>query len=212
MHWLTYIVPRIVLKTSSSYNPEILVVEEAMQYKLLVNGSRESGPYIAGLWRHATSKLGVASALPVQNILVLGVAGGTVIHQLSQMFPKANITGVDIDDEMIRLGKKYFELDMVPHLSLITADARQFVTRKNKKYDLIVLDLFIGREIPVFVASREFLSTLKGLLAPHGRLFINFLQEKEYGKKADKLDKTLRTLFGTVDSTDYFNNRFFLVQ
>jgi len=88
MSVLSYIVPRVIYKTGSRYNRKIWVVEEAGKNKLLVNGARESGPYIEGLWRYALRELLVDSSRLVQNILVLGVAGGTVIHLLHALYPE----------------------------------------------------------------------------------------------------------------------------
>src|SRR5687767_13543736 len=122
MRWLTYIIPRIVLDTSSPYNRHIRILEENGKYKLLVNGSRESGEYIKNLWLYAMKNLGITRDLPMKKILVLGVAGGTVIHLFKEMYPEAVITGVEIDPVMITLGKKYFDLENVRHLTIIESD------------------------------------------------------------------------------------------
>lgn len=211
-NWLTYIIPRTVLKTSSRFNPDIRVNVESGAYKLLVNGSRESGTYIAELWQYAMEHLHVTSDLPIKQILVLGVAGGTVIHMLHDTFPMAKIIGVDIDPVMLDIGKKYFGLGLIKKLTLMNQDAQAFVMKKIPKYDLVVLDVFIGREIPAFASSEKFLQSVKRMITPGGRLFINFLREDEYGAKAEILASRLRLLFADVRSADRFNNRFFLAQ
>src|SRR3989344_2102034 len=111
MTWFSYIFPQTILRTSSKYNDDIRVNEERGKLKLLVNGSRESGEYIEKLWKEAFAAFGfggLGSVTP--SILVLGVAGGTVIHLLRRMFPAAAITGVDIDDVMLDIGRTYFGL------------------------------------------------------------------------------------------------------
>ena len=76
MHWFTYIIPKTILKTGSSYNRDIRVVEESGEYKLLVNGSTETGPYIKKLLIYAFKKFNISKEKNVNTILVLGVAGG----------------------------------------------------------------------------------------------------------------------------------------
>lgn len=213
MKWLSYVVPQTLARPSSSYNPDIRVQIEKGSYKLLVNGSRESGPYIAELWQYAMNQLGFTNNLPVKKILILGVAGGTVIHKLHDMFPDAGMTGVDIDPVMIDIGKKYFGLGAIKNLLLVVSDANEFVAKKKKSmYDLVILDVFIGREIPDFASSVKFLQLVKGLLKPGGRLFINYLREEEYAVKAETLSKRLSSEFGDVRWIDRYNNRFFMVK
>ena len=48
------------------------------------------------------------------------------------LYPHAQITGVDIDAVMLSLGKKYFGLSDIPQLSLIVADAKDFVQRSKR--------------------------------------------------------------------------------
>src|SRR3990167_4267490 len=99
MTWFSYIFPQTILRTSSKYNSHIRINEERGKLKLLVNGSRESGEYIEKLWKEAFAAFGLGSGLNAPqglppSILVLGVAGGTVIHLLHHMYPIATITGV----------------------------------------------------------------------------------------------------------------------
>lgn len=213
MTWLTYIFPRTVLKTSSSYNRDIRIVEESGKYKLLVNGATETGQYIKKLLKFAVDTLGISKETNVRSVLVLGVAGGTIIHMLHALYPKAQITGVDIDQVMIDLGKKYFGLNDIPKLTLIVADAKDFIKyQQAKKYDCIVIDLFIGRDIPDFVSSRDYLQAIHRLLLPKGFVFINYLKELEYGMRPSGMTKTLRIVFKNVRSVDYQYNRFFLAK
>lgn len=213
MHWITYLFPRTVVKTSSQYNRDIRVVEEALTYKLLVNGATETGPYIRKLLLYAFKKFNISKEKNVKTILVLGVAGGTIIHTLHNMYPQAQITGVDIDDVMIGLGKKYFGLNTISNLILIKADAKVYIQRRQKDtFDCIVIDLFIGREIPQFVKSIDFLHRVKKLLSPSGFVFINYLKELEFGLKPSGMTKALHTVFTNVRSVDCQYNRFFLAK
>lgn len=206
MNWITYFFPHTVLRTSSLYNRDIRVVQESGEYKLLVNGSTETGLYIKNLLKFALEKLDISKEKQIRSVLVLGVAGGTIIHMLHALYPNAEITGVDIDDVMISLGKKYFGLTTISKLTLIRQDAKEFVKyQKGAPYNCVVIDLFIGREIPDFIRSKEFIHNVATLLSPKGFVFINYLKELEY-------PNMLQTEFKSVQYVDKEYNRFFLAK
>lgn len=206
MSWRSYIYPQTIAKFSSPYNKDIRVVEEHGRYKILVNGSPQSGLYIENLWGKALRFFGIPRRLSPKSILILGIAGGTVIHLLHQWYPSAKITAVDIDQTMIDIGKKYFGLNRVNNLTIVCADARKAV---KKNYDLIIVDLSFGRNIPTFVTSKFFLVRLK---RRSRMLVINFLREKEYREISDNFKKTLMEMFATVREKPIFLNRFFMVE
>lgn len=208
----SYIFPQTIVRTSSTYNHDIRVNEEHGRYKLLVNGSRQSGSYIEMLWKKAFRTFAIVPNLAVKNILVLGVGGGTVIHMLQTVYPSATMIGVDIDKKILDIGKTYFELSAMSHLQLICKDANIAVHdfgKKGQRFDLIIIDLFSGRHIPEFVSSKAFLKTVATLLSPTGITLINFLRELEYREKSDFFNKTLNTLFRTVRDYTIVRNRFF---
>jgi len=213
MKLVSYIIPRTVARFSTPYNHDVRVLEERGVYKLLVYGSRQSGEYIRELWQQAFMDFGIIPSPDVRNILVLGVAGGTVIHLLHAIYPEAEIDGVDIDEKMIAVGKKYFGLDSVEGLTLHVADAEKFVhsaLKRKDTWDMIIVDLFIGASIPPFVGEEEFLRGVKKLISPRGSLVMNYLREYEYGKLSELLLEKLRTIFPAVRDSEIYFNRFFL--
>lgn len=211
MNWVSYLFPQTLLITGSSYNRLIRVNLERGKPKLLVNGARESGEFIRGLWTYAFSRLALPEEKNVQSILVVGVAGGTVIHMLRKRYPKASITGIDIDQTMIDIGQKYFGLSRMPKLTLVCEDAQTYVKRKTaKKYDLIVLDIYIGEVLPDFLITPSFHGSVKTLLGKDGRLCINYEHALGYGKKAEMLERLLSRLYAHVAHADIRTNRFFM--
>ncbi len=208
MTWWTYIFPKTIFRTSTKFNHDIRVVEVYGKNKLLVNGSRQSGAYIEKLWKEALQVFGINSSTTVNSILILGVAGGTVIHLLRKLYPNASIRGVDIDNMMIDVGKKYFGLDKLD-ISFFVADAEVFIKKDKKKYDLVIVDIFSGRHIPDFVVTDDFLDKLKKLFETNGQLVVNYLRENEYQKKSDILFVKLKKRFSIVKDKEISLNRFF---
>ncbi|MBI3559728.1 fused MFS/spermidine synthase [Candidatus Gottesmanbacteria bacterium] len=207
--------PQLVLTTSSRYNRDIKIIRELGGYKLLVNGSRQSGPYIRKLWERALHTFRLYAYPEMNTILVLGMGGGTVIDLLAKRFPHASITSVDIDPTIILIAKQYFGIGKHLNVRLMHADARLFVKlciKKAQVFDIIVIDLFIGRDIPEFVGTSEFYQSVKQTLKPKGTVILNYLREFEYQKKSDMLFLMLKRLFPTVHDFASANNRFFFLQ
>lgn len=85
----------------------------------------------------------------IQNILILGLGGGSVIKTLRKDFQHKNtIVGIDIDPVIIKIAKEEYQLDLDKNLNIICQDAVEFVEKNNTKFDLIIVDLFIDTEIP----------------------------------------------------------------
>lgn len=211
----SFLFPEVVLRTRSFYNHDICVVRQWSGYKLLVNGSPQSGSYIRMLWSRALRKFHVDSLQNIRSILVLGVGGGTVIDLLAKHFPYAVITAVDIDPAIIKIAKEYFGIDKHPNVHLVHADANVFVARSAKKgavFDIVVEDLFIGPKIPEFVSSTAFLGSLHAITRSGGNILINYLRELEYQEKSDELIVRLKALWGHVEDMKLYNNRFFFVR
>ncbi|HBR71951.1 MAG TPA: hypothetical protein DEA27_04110 [Candidatus Moranbacteria bacterium] len=80
------------------------------------------------------------------NILILGLGGGTVSKLLRNKYPDAKITGVEIDPLMIELGKKYLDLDKYD-IDIQIADAFVFLKNNRKKYDLVIVDTYLGDKV-----------------------------------------------------------------
>lgn len=108
------------------------------------------------------------------NILVLGVAGGSVIETLCTKYKYTNtIDAVDIDPVILTISEKYFNINRFKNCNLILADAQQYVAQCPKKYDLIIIDLFIDDQIPEFVYHKSFINHVKLLLEINGCIIFN---------------------------------------
>lgn len=208
----SYFWSQTIARFSSRYNIDIRVSEDFGKLNLIVNGSIQSGPLIDKLWRKALTAFGIERLAKVRRILVLGVAGGNVIHILRGWFPSAHITGVEIDPVMIDVGRTYFSLKKDRLFTVVREDARIFVDRAisgRNTYDLVIIDTFFGRHVPTWVSEKLFLMKLTSLVSQTGTIVINFLRENEYREMSDVLLDKLRQIFHSVMDTAIARNRFF---
>ena len=60
------------------------------------------------------------------------------------------IHGVEIDPEVITIGKQFFDLDKVKNLQLFIQDAQEYVKNTSERYDLIIVDIFQDDQMPSF--------------------------------------------------------------
>ncbi|MBE9576702.1 spermidine synthase [Flavobacterium proteolyticum] len=108
------------------------------------------------------------------SILVLGVAGGSVIETLKKEIKfKGRITGVEIDADVIELAKKYFGLGNYNNVSIVNDDAFEFVLKTKEKYDLIIIDIFQDTTMPNFLFEDFFINRINFLLNVNGFILFN---------------------------------------
>jgi spermidine synthase len=210
MKLFSFLFPKVLYRTSSQYNKEIKVISVDGKNQLLVNGIQQTGPYDESIFTEALSIFGVTDRPNISSILLLGLGGGFVAKKLHQHYPSAAIICVDIDPTMETIAKKYFGLQDIPQIHYVVADAQKFVQTVTKDtYDVIVIDLFIGDDIPQFVDSHEFLNSIRNMIRKDGLLLINYQSYKKYAVRRAKLNKFLSLLFPSVIIQNIRNNCFF---
>ena len=110
----------------------------------------------------------------VENILILGMGGGSIIHSLRNTFQYTkNIVAVEIDPEIIRLAKQEFGITSSENLQIIEGDAFEFVKTSKEKFRLIIIDLFIDLSVPPIFYGKEFCENVSKLLAKNGSIIFN---------------------------------------
>ena len=109
-----------------------------------------------------------------ENILILGVAGGSVIETIKNDIKfKGKITGVEIDATAIEIANKYFGLNNYKNVEIIIEDAFEFVLKTKEKYDLIVIDIFQDTTMPNFLFEDFFINRINFLLKVNGFILFN---------------------------------------
>lgn len=145
-------------------------------------------------------------------VLVLGFATGTFAKLSRQFFPQARIDGVEIDPEIVRLGREYF--DLTPDdAQVYIEDGRMFIQRSDKKYRVIFLDAFQDVTYPFHMATHEFFAKLAQILADDGVLAINVnMRSQVQPDICTYLTGTLAGIFPSVmlcEHPDYYNRIIF---
>ena len=134
--------------------------------------------------------IGKSEINKMENILVLGVAGGSVVQTLVTDFEfTKNIVGVELDAEIIEIANSYFNLDKIRNFKCVITDAEEFVKTDKNTYNLIIIDIFKDTEMPEFLFEMNFILSIKQLLNINGYIVFNTMILD--GFKNDKINKYL---------------------
>jgi len=192
---------KVIEEVDSPLNGRISVIKSiGLGTYFQVGNLTQSGGVVVDIWRMTLNR--IKKILPdPQEILILGLGGGSCAKLARKMWPYVHITGVDFDSTIIELGKKYFDLGST-HADIIVGDACKFIekTSKEKKYyGLVIVDLYVGQEFPVVFESDIFLKNLKNILAQKSIVIFNRLYYGEKRPQVVKFSHKLERYFAKVD-------------
>ena len=145
----------------------------------------------------------LAAPLLAENkkILILGMGMGTFAEQCRKYFPSAQITGVEIDEKITALAKKYF--DLPEDVEVVTYDGRAFLQADKNFYDVILVDAFQDISPPFQMSSTEFFSLVKNHLAANGVMVVNMnMRASGAGNINEYLINTIGKIFPAVKIVD----------
>ncbi|MCG8569331.1 MAG: fused MFS/spermidine synthase [Spirochaetes bacterium] len=145
-----------------------------------------------------------------KDILILGNGSGTSMIQMQHFF-NANIDGVEIDPEITMVGEKFFNFDFSHEkMNIYHEDARVFLKKTNKKYDVIVVDLFHGSPyVPFHVTTVEFYQMIQQKLKPDGVLTINMPGYAQDSILEDYYHNTIKEVFPYLFGSNHILYAFF---
>ncbi len=113
----------------------------------------------------------------VGSALFIGAGAFGMPENVSREFPEAAVDVVEIDPQVIEVGRKFFKLDEHPHVTANAGDARRYLLQNGgKKWDLIFGDAYNGiRQIPPHLATQEFYQQIADHLEPKGVFIMNLI-------------------------------------
>ena len=108
---------------------------------------RPGGALTGVVWWALASPILLLPRTRPRRVLLLGLAAGSVGRAVRALDPGAEIVGVELDREVVRLARRHFDLDRLG-IELVVGDALEFLRRDRRRFDLIVEDLFVGPRAP----------------------------------------------------------------
>ena len=200
---LSYFVPVNVLKKKSAINGSLEITWNNGELVLDSAHTNYSYGSLQRILRKGLREVGFARIVEMDEILVLGVAGGSVVKTLSnEIGTKAKITGVEIDPEAVKLANLYFQLNLIPNFEQFTEDAFEYLLKVQKRFDLIIIDIFQDTTMPDFLFEEYFLERVVCVLNPDGHIVFNTMilntaherRNLDFRSRASKYGLSIKTL------------------
>lgn len=178
----SYFIPIVIYQKKSAVSKNIEIAWNNGELVLDSKNTNYSYGSLQRILRRGLKQIGFDKIRSMESVLILGVAGGSVIKTLVDEIAYAGkIKGVEIDAEIIEIANTYFELDKIPNLDIVIDDAFEFVLKTKEQYDLIIIDIFQDTTMPNFLFEKFFINRIGSLLNDHGFILFNtmILNEKQ---------------------------------
>jgi len=129
------------------------------------------------------------------SALLIGLGGGVLARDLKERFDTIDV--VEIDPKMVRIAKEFFNYDdSDPGLNTFVADGRKFIRASGKKYDIIIVDAFVGANPVPHLYTKKALEEIKDILSPMGMMIANTLGRPK--GEGEMLPRSLAKTVGSV--------------
>ena len=111
-----------------------------------------------------------------RSSLMLGGAAFSYPKYFLREFPDASMDVVEIDPELTQIARAHFRLEDSPRLEVYHEDARTFINRMDKGYDVIFGDLFRSQyTLPWHLTTLEAVREYHRLLHEGGSMLVNII-------------------------------------
>jgi SAM-dependent methyltransferase len=151
----------------------------------------------AAMFTWMLEDLAAAYAPHLDDVLCIGMGVGIVPRELARAGARVDV--VEINPAVVPVARRFFDLDTAA-FDLTIGDGRWFVNRAAARYDAVILDAFVGDNVPAHLMSRESFAGIARILKPDGVLVINTFVD--YDSPGDflgaSLAKTLHAVFPSV--------------
>jgi spermidine synthase len=144
-----------------------------------------------------------------KKVLFVGGGGFSGPKYFLKTYPNITVDVVEIDPVVINVAKKYFDVDASnPRLKIYNEDARNFLSRTNQKYDIIVLDAYSKNYVPFHLMTLGYYQLLYNrLTTPNGVIVSNQLgslaEEQDTSKLYRAVYKTMSQVFSSPSAAVY---------
>jgi spermidine synthase len=162
------------------------------------------------LFTHMLHGLARAYAPDTRDVLCVGMGVGIVPMQFAREGARVDV--VEINPAVVPLAERFFDFEPA-RVRLTLGDGRYFVARTTNRYDVIVLDAFLGDSSPSHLMTREAFAAMRRCLKPGGVLVMNTISDLGAGRDflVVSLARTLGVVFRSQRIHAAGNGNIFLV-
>jgi spermidine synthase len=170
------------LFTKTSDHHQIIVTDDGQFRHLKFGDSLQSGMYVVDPVKsdfRYTEYFHLAWVFKrdIHSVLFLGLGGGSTPKKFHVDYPSLNIDIVEIDPVVVEVAERYFHFRSGPRMRVIIDDARAYLAKTDKQYDLIVHDAYFSEAVPFHLITREFFHVAVPCLTPTGVFAFNLISD-----------------------------------
>jgi len=170
----SYFIPINIYKKNSAVSKSLEVTWNNGELVLDSKNTNYSYGSLQRILRKGLKYIGFDRIRNFDSVLILGVAGGSVVRTLvNEIKFKGKITGVELDEEVITIANSFFKLNQISNLEIVVDDAFEFVLKTKSTYDLIIIDIFQDTTMPNFLFEDFFINRINYLLNTNGFILFN---------------------------------------
>ena len=169
-----------VIYSHSTLYQKILITKNPHELKLFLNGNLQFSSRDEYRYHEPLVHPGLASLKNPKTVLILGGGDGLAAREILKYPSVEKITLVDLDDKMTQIFKQNNLLQPLnqgsladPKLTVINADAFEWIRRDTSQFDFVVVDFpdptnfSLGK-----LYTQKFYSSLKNRIAQDGILVV----------------------------------------
>jgi spermidine synthase len=146
----------------------------------------------------------------INDVLCIGLGIGIVPMQFASEGVRVDV--VEINPAVVPVAARFFDLQP-GQLNISLGDGRYFLNQCTSRYDVIVLDAFLGDSSPSHLMTKEAFGAMRRVLRRSGVLVINSFGDFQTGEDffTASLEKTLKSVFRSVRIHSEGNGNVFFV-
>ena len=164
----------------STYRPQQVLTGYVYDYFLLAPLFRNQSP-----------------SPPVSSLCLIGLAGGTMARQYTAVYGALPIDGVEIDPEVVDVGRRFFGLNLA-NLRIFIEDGRFYLARSRSRYDVVIVDAYRPPYIPFQLTTAEFFHAVRERLTDDGVVAVNVARTEGDFALVDAIGATLKAVYPSV--------------
>lgn len=115
-----------------------------------------------------------------EQVLIVGLGGGSMVHFLKYHEPTLRIDVVEIDPVIVQLADEYFDVRSDDNVGIVTIDAFDYLADTPERYDVIYMDAYLepsqatdSTGMPRRLKTVAFYTAIQTKLRPSGLVVVN---------------------------------------
>ena len=191
-------------------NGSVIEVRGWWRRKLFINGYPQTQQSYRSDWATILHRSGVDDLPHIGSALVLGLGGGDLAHILDKVKPVWMTVFVELESDVVKVAEKYFGIGTTNKRKIVTTDAKKYMERNREMHDLVIVDLYNGDDVPMFVSSEKFIGGIAKAIKPRGKVIINYASHSFCKSDFAKFEQKLEKYFSVVKRLKTWGHTYFL--